>query len=344
MITLKSTIIVGLFFFLGTIFLVPNVLYAAEGGYQLLAPIPIGAGNNVQNSVPVTGFASYAQNLITLIIGISAVLAVLMIMFGGFMYMTGEALHAKSEGKSYMMNAVYGLVLLLASYLILYTINPQLLNLNLVIPGVGGGVTQGGGNPNPGGPGIPGVPPGGIGSGKPCDSNSSGLCYSQEEAVVELIGGNVEWCSSGADGLFDDCFPDPYYSDRCYEKTNGCTSFDGILVSTVEGFEYFINQPQYSCGGLPGSPNCMILVTGATEPGHAGGDFSHSNGYKLDINMGNNPNFDAYIETTHLPQNYQSDTNYTVNIGEYIYIIRPECSTSACNSGHWDLTVIPDPN
>ncbi len=184
------------------LFIGSSVTVSAQGGssdYQLLAPIPIGAGNNVQNSVPVTGFASYAQNLITLIIGISAVLAVLMIMFGGFMYMTGEALHAKSEGKSYMMNAVYGLVLLLASYLILYTINPQLLNLNLVIPGVGGGVTQGGGNPNPTVPQTP-IPPRtgdcspqafqSAGVGIPANVATAFSCLAQYESACNLTADN----------------------------------------------------------------------------------------------------------------------------------------------------------
>ena len=101
----------------------PFFVFSQE--YQLLAPLP---------GVPATvnqNFATYAQSIITLIIGLSAVLAVLMIMFGGFMYMTGEAINTKEEGRQTMLNAIYGLLLLLACYLILNTINPQLLNLDL---------------------------------------------------------------------------------------------------------------------------------------------------------------------------------------------------------------------
>jgi type IV secretory pathway VirB2 component (pilin) len=103
--------------------MVPSLSLAAD--YVLLAPIsgvhaPVGQG-----------FAGYAQELITFIIGFAAVLAVLMIVYGGFMYMTGEAIDTKGHGKEVMLNAIYGLLLLLVSWLILNTINPQLLNLNV---------------------------------------------------------------------------------------------------------------------------------------------------------------------------------------------------------------------
>jgi hypothetical protein len=66
-------------------------------------------------------------------IGIGAVFAVLMIVIGGLQYMTTDSLQGKDEGRKRIKNAIYGLVLVIGSYTILYTINPNLLTLNLNI-------------------------------------------------------------------------------------------------------------------------------------------------------------------------------------------------------------------
>ena len=95
--------------------------------YVLLEPLPGFSSDTVRS----TEFASFAQQAIRLIIGLSAVLSVLMFTIGGFQYLTGETLQMKSDGRGRMTNAVIGLLLILCSYLILFTINPQLLNLDL---------------------------------------------------------------------------------------------------------------------------------------------------------------------------------------------------------------------
>ncbi|MGB8815882.1 MAG: hypothetical protein WCC74_01390 [Minisyncoccia bacterium] len=59
----------------------------------------------------------------------AAVLAVLMIAWGGVEYMTTEAFDGKSDAKSKITNALWGLLLVLASYLILYTVNPDILQI-----------------------------------------------------------------------------------------------------------------------------------------------------------------------------------------------------------------------
>ncbi|MDP6659781.1 MAG: pilin [Candidatus Pacebacteria bacterium] len=61
---------------------------------------------------------------------IAAVLAVIMIAVGGFQYMTTDAVGKKSEGRERIQNAILGLILALMIFIILKTINPQLLNLN----------------------------------------------------------------------------------------------------------------------------------------------------------------------------------------------------------------------
>ena len=63
-------------------------------------------------------------------IGFVALAAFLMLTAGGVRYMfAGD--RDPGEAKQWMRNAVYGLLLALGSYLILYTINPQLVKVNI---------------------------------------------------------------------------------------------------------------------------------------------------------------------------------------------------------------------
>lgn len=76
-------------------------------------------------------FGQYLNIMIKLIIGIAAVLAMIMIVTGGIEYMTSELVSGKEAGKETITNAILGLLIALGSFLILNTINPQLLNVCL---------------------------------------------------------------------------------------------------------------------------------------------------------------------------------------------------------------------
>ena len=112
----------------------PLYLNAADSPtYQLLAPI--GSGQDKIESVGTgSDFGHQAQRAITFVVGFAAALAVLMIVVGGFQYMLGESIGMKSAGRERATSAVLGLGLLLVSWLILNTINPDLLTLDLSIP------------------------------------------------------------------------------------------------------------------------------------------------------------------------------------------------------------------
>ena len=66
--------------------------------------------------------------MIKIVIGFAAVLAMVMIVMGGIEYMTSELISSKEEGRERIIHAVLGLLIALGAYLILNTINPQLLN------------------------------------------------------------------------------------------------------------------------------------------------------------------------------------------------------------------------
>lgn len=93
--------------------------------YELLAPIPGVVPGNVVG--PDFNLGNYVNNLIKVIIGLAAAMAVFMIVFGGIEWMMSDSFIAKSEGKKRIFDAIKGLVLALGSYLILITINPDLV-------------------------------------------------------------------------------------------------------------------------------------------------------------------------------------------------------------------------
>ena len=73
-------------------------------------------------------FGNYLNIMIKIIIGIAAVLAMIMIVMGGIEYMTSDLISSKEAGKDTIKNAILGLLLALGAFLILNTINPQLLS------------------------------------------------------------------------------------------------------------------------------------------------------------------------------------------------------------------------
>ena len=95
--------------------------------YVPLEPIP-GA-----NQTGMGDFASFLSSLFKVLLSLGALIAVATLVFGGIMYMTNEAAGQKEMGKERMKAAIYGLLLLAGSWLILYTINPNLLNFSLTI-------------------------------------------------------------------------------------------------------------------------------------------------------------------------------------------------------------------
>jgi len=64
-------------------------------------------------------------------LAMAAALAVVMIVWGGVEIMLSESLFKKEDGRKKINDAFWGLLLALVSWLILYTINPDILNFKL---------------------------------------------------------------------------------------------------------------------------------------------------------------------------------------------------------------------
>ncbi len=113
-----------------------------SSNYNLLAPLPCTStgpsdtscvNGKLTNFDPTqaSNLGVYLNLMITLFIGICAVLAVIMIVMGGIEYMTSELISNKEEGKKRITNAIFGLLLALGAWTLLNTINPDLLKTEL---------------------------------------------------------------------------------------------------------------------------------------------------------------------------------------------------------------------
>ncbi len=91
--------------------------------YTLLAPI-----GDLETAPDNIG--DYFNTMFEIIIGICAVLAVVMIVIGGIQYMGNESVFGKTEAKSQIWRAILGLLIALASFALLNTIDPNLLGRN----------------------------------------------------------------------------------------------------------------------------------------------------------------------------------------------------------------------
>ena len=90
----------------------------------VLAQNPCGGGG-----VTTGGLGKCITQIYKWSLGAAAILALLMVVLGGYKVMTagGNAEQATS-GKDYVLSALVGLALLFGAYLILNTINPDLVN------------------------------------------------------------------------------------------------------------------------------------------------------------------------------------------------------------------------
>ena len=88
-----------------------------------LAPVP--DLNGGVNSLP-----EYLNAVFRVVIIVGAILAVLRIIWSGFEYMTSEAVGQKKDARGVITAAIGGLILLIATTLILTVINPSIVNLD----------------------------------------------------------------------------------------------------------------------------------------------------------------------------------------------------------------------
>jgi lipoprotein-anchoring transpeptidase ErfK/SrfK len=99
--------------------------------YTPLAPLP-----GMEKKENISSFGNYANLIVKLMIGICGALAVIMLIIGGVMYMGDESVFGKTQAKEQMSRAILGLLIALGAWVLLNTINPDLLKVNVAIKAV----------------------------------------------------------------------------------------------------------------------------------------------------------------------------------------------------------------
>ena len=126
--------IILLFSILGFLFFSAGEFYAraAESKPIVNVDFPCPSGLGLGDCQPTTDIPSYLNNLYKFAVGIAGLLALGMIVAGGVYYTVSAGSGDKQrEAKSMITSALLGVALLLGSYLVLNTVNPQITTLKL---------------------------------------------------------------------------------------------------------------------------------------------------------------------------------------------------------------------
>lgn len=230
----------------GNVF-VQTVSAADPYEYKFLVALP-----GVQET---SKLGEYIPAVITLTIGIAAVLAFIMITFGGVRYATSDAITGKEEGKKHIEEALWGLVLVIGAYAILNTLNPNLLKFNF--------------NLKPGTSAIPTVPlppvsPPGPPTATSSCVNDPSLCVVRNGVLqgYVLTAEQVAENNRIRDSLFNNS-PNSILVNNgpCTTGgTTGCTNVVGLPQSAINNIKNLSSTS--NC-------NCALIITGGTEGGHA---------------------------------------------------------------------------
>jgi hypothetical protein len=124
------------FVFLLTVLTPTFPIVAEEQGtdrvYNLQVDIPGINSQSISMSEPGKAIGNYISSIYDYALGIVGILAALVVMFGGVIWLTaGGNTNRIESAKAWITAALTGLVIALSSYAILYTINPDLVNLQI---------------------------------------------------------------------------------------------------------------------------------------------------------------------------------------------------------------------
>lgn len=127
----KIFLIFGLCF----LFFIFNFSFSfAQTQYNLIEPLP---GLGQEPLKQVSGFPEYISRIIPFLLAFAALAAFVQIVFGGILRATsGGNPTAIGDANDRIWQAILGLVLAFSAYLILRTINPDLVSLKFLVPEV----------------------------------------------------------------------------------------------------------------------------------------------------------------------------------------------------------------
>lgn len=264
---------VWLFIFLMVLTALPTLAWAQAGG---LVPC---SGPDC-NTNDVVGFAN---NLISYLIQGLGIIAVIVMVYAGFKMVTSAGDEgAWTKAKELFGNVIIGIILILASWLIVDTLLKGLTGRGL------GDWTEElqMSDPSPA---------------APTAENNYGVSaegrYTDAEARAALADAGI----------------------GVWESAPGRTSLSNINQATIDEAV----RIKRACG-------CAVTVTGGTEGGHAPGTYSHSSGYKIDLD--DSPGLTSYITSNYTYAGRRSGDN------AHIYNA-PNGAVYYREGDHWDVLV-----
>jgi hypothetical protein len=123
----KILIFLAVILIAGGIFSFSSTVHSATGTYDYTQLEKIPGSENAGSDLK-----SFIESIYKFGIWTVGIAAVLMITIGGFMYLASAGNTSKMDtAKNVITNAIIGLVVALSAYLILYVINPDLVNINI---------------------------------------------------------------------------------------------------------------------------------------------------------------------------------------------------------------------
>ncbi|NUM25565.1 MAG: hypothetical protein HUU49_02965 [Candidatus Buchananbacteria bacterium] len=217
---------------------------------------PVSCEGGTQCAIPWIG--KYITAIYNYGVAVAGVLAVIMIMVGGFLWLVSAGNPNQiSTAKDFITSALTGLLLALFSFIILQTVNPKLVELDDLSVSVGDEFDPalvrdyGGGAVDTGGEYTGALPTG----------TSQGETTTRASLDEHDIGINKAPCQ--------------------YAGQTNCTNVGGLEGTTVDS----LNSLADEYGGF--------TITGATEAGH----HTSRPGYQADIRIGENAELDGYIQS-----------------------------------------------
>ncbi len=109
-----------------------GLLFQATTQFVPLAPIDAQQGSKLSGIYTGGDLSTYISKMFVFALSIGAIIAVVRLMWAGYLYMGEGTIGSISKAKEVFREVIIGLLLLLAIYLILQKINPQLLNITIL--------------------------------------------------------------------------------------------------------------------------------------------------------------------------------------------------------------------
>ncbi|MBP9747969.1 hypothetical protein KBD13_03510, partial [Patescibacteria group bacterium] len=200
---------------------------------QLAVPIPgvtiTAPTQNSDGTISVPYLAQYISGIYRYLLGISTIVAIIMVIYGGFLYLLANTGIQVASGKTIIQDALIGLVVLYGSYFILWNVNPDLVNLrpitlqsirSVALETAGEGATAD-------------VPPDGVGG-----STSCSMQFNQGSGPwASLLYGNNSSLVTGGTQTYRRCEGGAESNDSTQCQTTFAQSACGVTsMASVLGF------------------------------------------------------------------------------------------------------------